>query len=145
MHGIGQNNGRGGKIMMSFEEFLIFRDVNIKNPDHERIARLFHPYLYSVTGDKRLLPDLIGQLLDIDLSDTVTRTACLNEIFDGTDDPYEDVDLYVRFQNDIRVFIYGNHRHKTNTQLGEKEYVIFLEADTLTGKIQRANKHIHIR
>lgn len=82
---------------MTFEEFLKFRDVQIKDEAHKRIAKLFFPYFYSVTGDRRLLPDIIGQLLGIDLSNTITRTACLNGIFDGNIAPYENIDLYIRY------------------------------------------------
>jgi len=53
---------------MTFEEFLVFRDVEIKNSNHERIVRLFFGYAASGTGNKRLLPDLFGQLLYDELS-----------------------------------------------------------------------------
>jgi len=122
---------------MTFEEFLEIRDVKIKNKEHERIAKLFFLYFYSVTGDKRLLPDLIGQLISIDLSSVVTKTACLNGIYDGSIAPYEDVDLYIRFENYIRVFIYGKIPENDNVILRENEHVLFVLGDSLHGKINR--------
>jgi len=89
---------------MTFEEFLEIRDVRIKNKEHERIASLFFSYFYSVTGDIRLLPDLIAQLLSIDLSRVVTKTACLNGIFDGSTAPFKDIDLYALYPNNMNLF-----------------------------------------
>lgn len=133
--------------LMTFEEFINFRDVKIKNVAHKRIAELFFPYFYSVTGDRRLLPNLIGQLLGIDLSETVTRTACLNGIFDDSVAPFENVDLYIRFENDVRVFVYGVEfiADIATPTLGENEYVLFILADCLFGKMKRNdNRYVYI-
>jgi len=69
--------------MLNFNEFLLFRDVKVKNFNHERIVALFYVYLESVTGNERLLPDTLGRILDIDLSTTLVSTACFNGIFDN--------------------------------------------------------------
>ena len=130
---------------MTFEEFLVFRDVKIKNTNHERIVRLFFGCLESVTGNKRLLPDLFGQLLNIDLSDTKVPTGCFNGIFDGTEPPYEDADFYVRFQNGIGVYVYGSIPCKELKELKNDEYVLIVLSDDLNGNIERkANRHIYI-
>jgi len=86
---------------MTYDEFLVFRDVKIKNVHHKRIVKLFFSYLESVTGNKRLLPDLIGQLFNIDLSSATVLAGCFNGISDGTKPPYDDVDFYIRLSNDI--------------------------------------------
>ena len=127
-------------MVMTFEEFLEFRDVRIKNKEHDRIARLFFSYFYSVTGDIRLLPDLIAQLLSIDLSRVVTKTACLNGIVDGSTAPFKDIDLYIRFENDIRVFVYGTIQRNDNVTLRENEFVLYILGDSLQGKINRDGK-----
>jgi hypothetical protein len=124
---------------MTFEEFLEFRDVKLKNEAHKRIAELFFQYFYSVTGDRRLLPDLIGKLIGMDLSHTVTRTACLNGIFDGSVAPYENVDLYIRFENEVRIFIYGTMPTTEVVQLRENEFVLFILADSLFGRINQTD------
>lgn len=130
---------------MTLEEFLVFRDVKIKNPNHERIVRLFFGYAASVTGNIRLLPDLLGRLLNIDLSDTTVPTGCFNDIFDGTEPPYEDVDFYVRLQNGIRVYVYGSIPYRELKKLKNNEYVLIVLSDDLNGNIERkANRHIYI-
>jgi hypothetical protein len=79
-----------------------------------------------------MLPDLIGSLLNIDLSETVTRTACFSFIEDGTVAPYENVDLYIRFDNNIRVFVYGEAPAGETAPLRENEYVLTVPADRLS-------------
>jgi hypothetical protein len=133
------------KTIRGFEEFLVLRDIKIKNPAHERIARLFYPYSYFVTGDRKLLPGLIGKLLGIDLSDTVTKTSCLNGIVDGSKDPLGDVDLYIRFENDVRIFIYGTEKPIENAALAENEYVLFVPGNNLAGKAKKiGHKRIYV-
>lgn len=106
---------------------------------------MFFPYLYLVTGDRKLLPELIGHLLGIDLSDTVTRTACLNGIFDGSMAPLENVDLYILFENNVRVFIFGEETTKDLTTLGENEYVLLVLGDCLFSKEKRnRNGYIYL-
>lgn len=109
---------------MTFEEFLVFRDVKIKNSNHERIVRLFFGYAASVTGDNRLLPNLLGQLLNIDLSETTVPTGCFNG---------------------IHVYIYGSIPYKELKELKDNEYVLIVLSDDLNGSIERkANRHIYI-
>ncbi|MFA7673697.1 MAG: hypothetical protein WCY62_07585 [Clostridia bacterium] len=130
---------------MTFEEFLVFRNVKIKNSDHERIVRLFFVYLESITGNKRLLPDLIGQLLDIDLSSTTVPSGCFNGIFDGTEPPYNDVDFYMKLSNDLKIFIYGSIRDHIEKELEDNEYVVFIITDNLSGNIiRKPNRYIYL-
>jgi len=130
---------------MTFEEFLVFRNVIIKNSDHERIVRLFFVYLESITGNKRLLPDLIGQLLDIDLSSTTVASGCFNGIFDGTEPPYNDVDFYMKLSNDLKIFIYGSRRDHIENELEDNEYVVFIITDNLSGNIiRKPNRYIYL-
>ena len=134
-----------GKGQMTFDEFLLYRDTKIKNKNHERLAKLFYVYSGSVTGNDRLYPDLISRLLDIDLSSASVKTACLNGIFDGTKPPYDDIDIYIRFNNDIRVFVYGSIPNEPLKELDEKEYVLIVLSDNLNGQIERnLNRHTYI-
>jgi hypothetical protein len=130
---------------MTFEEFLVFRNVKIKNSDHKRIVKLFYVYLQSVTGNKRLLPDLLGRILNIDLSETLVKTGCFNGIFDDTKPPYDNVDFFVRFDNDVRVYIYGSITDKEKKELNNNEYILFILSDALNGNIERnADRYIYI-
>lgn len=132
-------------FVMTLEQFIEFRNTKIRNESHKRVVELFYKYLFSVTGDRRLLPDLIGKLLSIDLSDTVTRTACFNGIFDGSIAPFADVDLYIKFENNIIVYIYGEEHTTENVKLRENEYVIFVLTDNLFGKLyQSDDRYIYI-
>ncbi|MEA5038873.1 MAG: hypothetical protein VB086_03450 [Clostridiaceae bacterium] len=129
---------------MTFEEFLAFRDVKIKNPGHERIVRLFFPYLGSVSGDDRRLPNLIGRLLGSDLSSARAETGCFNGIPDGAESPYPNVDLFMRFDNGVRVYVYGSASDRERRVLKANEYVLFVLRDDLCGgRIKReAGRHI---
>ncbi|MCL2883976.1 MAG: hypothetical protein FWF49_00640 [Oscillospiraceae bacterium] len=131
---------------MSFEEFLLFRDVKIKNAAHERIVRAFYSYLESVTGNDRLLPDLIGLLLGIDAFSFTIQTGCFNGIFDDTVPPYEDVDFYLKLSNGICLFIYGSIPSAPLVDLKDNEYVLYmLSDDAHKGTLERkANKHIYL-
>ncbi len=105
---------------------------------------MFYIYCGSVTGNNRLLPNKIGQLLDIDTSALTIPTGCFNGIFDGTEPPYEDVDMYIRFSNDIRVYIYGRIPFKLLKQLKNNEYVIFVLSNSLGDNLERNNRYIII-
>lgn len=134
-----------GDGMMTFEEFLIYRNVAVKNSDHKRIIKMFYKYSGSVSGNNRLLPDIIGRLLNIDTSSYIVSTSCFNGIFDSTEPPYEGVDLYVRFNNDIRIFIYGSIPLSPLKELKDNEYVIFILSDNINGNIERkANGYIYL-
>lgn len=129
---------------MTFEEFLAFRDVKIKNSDHERIVRLFFPYMESVTGNGRLLPDLIGLLLDIDLSSAAAKTGCFNGVSDGAEPPCNGVDLYLAFDNGIRVYVYGSIPERECRKPGDYEYVLFVLGGGINGAIQKPDTHVYI-
>ena len=122
---------------MTYNEFIATRNLKIKNAHHEKIIKLFYPFCQSVCGDATALPSLIGELLDIDLTNTHAVTGCFNGVFDGTVPPFDDVDFYLRFNNDIRVFVYGSLRGKERPKLKNNEYVLFVLGDKLTNKIER--------
>ncbi len=94
---------------MTFDEFIAFRDVKIKNAGHERIVRLFFPYLEFVSGNARLSPDLLGNIIGLDTSTTVPM-ACFNGTFDEGSSPYPDVDFYVRLDNGIQICVYQSFK-----------------------------------
>ena len=84
-------------------------------------------------------------MINIDLTSVNVKTACFNGIFDGNDPPYEDIDLYVRFQNDIFAFVYGSERQNLLREINNNEYVIFILGDSLSGEIERKeNNHIYL-
>ena len=131
---------------MTFDEFVPFRDVKIKNENHERVVKAFYHYLSSVTGNFRLLPDEIGRILNIDLSSSTIKTGCFNGVFDGTNSPYDDVDFYVKLDNGIFVFIYGRVLAEPLKKLRENEYVVFMLSNDSNGTIERNNDgHVYIR
>ena len=149
-----------GEGRMTFEEHLLYRDIKIRNEDHERIVRLFYVYAGSVTGNGRLYPDLVSRLFDVDLSDAEVRTACLNGIFDGTEPPYGNVDLYIKFSNDVRVYVYGSVPKEPSLsgtelplsgtergrELKDNEYVLVVLGSDLDGEITKtADRHVYIR
>lgn len=129
---------------MTVDEFIIFRDVKIKDDDHKRIVRIFYPYLQSVSGDKYLLPSMFGNLLGIDLADAFVTTGCFNGVNDDTPAPYGDLDFYVKLSNGIKVFVYGRNPMNLVT-LKENEFVIVVNSDTITGNIvKKENRHIYL-
>jgi bifunctional DNA-binding transcriptional regulator/antitoxin component of YhaV-PrlF toxin-antitoxin module len=131
--------------IMTFEEFLIYRDVKIKNFIHERIVKAFYVYLESVTGNSRLLPDLVGRLVDIDASSLTVQTGCFNGISDGTEPPYDDVDFYIKLSNGICLFIYGSIPSKPLIELRNNEYALFMLSNDINGSLERkANRYIYL-
>jgi len=131
---------------MTFDEFILFRNVQIKNKDHERVIKAFYVYLSSVTGNPRLLPNEIGRILNIDTSLLTIKTGCFNGIFDDTIPPYDDVDFYVKLSNGISIFIYGRIAPSHLKELGDSEYVVFVLSSDANGTIERnKNRHIYIR
>jgi len=86
-----------------------------------------------------LLPNEIGCILNIDTSSSTVKTGCFNGIFDGTDSPYDDVDFYVKLDNEIFVFIYGRIPTKPLKKLNENEYVVFMLSNASNGTIERNN------
>ena len=129
---------------MTVDEFIIFRDVKIKDGNHKRIVQLFYSYLQSVSGDKYLLPSILGKLLGVDLAGAFVTTGCFNGVNDDTPAPYGEVDFYVKLSNGIKVFVYGR-RPMNSVTLKENEFVIFVNSDTITGNIERKeNLHIYL-
>ncbi|MCL2387938.1 MAG: hypothetical protein FWC89_10390 [Defluviitaleaceae bacterium] len=130
---------------MTVDEFILFRDVLIKNDNHKRVVKAFYGYLSSVTGDSQLLIKEIGRIISVDVSALSVNKGCFNGIFDDTVPPYNDVDFYVRLSNGICVFVYGSTPQNPLKELKEHEYVVFLLSDDLHGKIERTNNYIYFR
>ena len=130
---------------MEFDEFIKLRDIKIRDNEHLRVIKCFYPYLRSVSGDEQLLPSLIGNILGVDLSNVTVETACFNGVNDGSDPPYVNVDLYIKFNNDIKVFVYGR-KLEHPYELKENEYVIFLLANEIKSNvIKTGNNYIYIK
>lgn len=119
---------------MELDKFIRERDIKIRDSEHLRVIKCFYPYLRSVSGDEYLLPSVIGRMLDIDLTDVSVDTACFNGVNDGSQPPYDNVDLYIKLNNSIKVFVYGKKQERL-TDLKENEYVIFFISNNLSGNI----------
>jgi len=130
---------------MTYDEFILFRDVKIKNPNHERVVKTFFSYLSSVSGNSRALPDLVSRILNIDTSSLTIDKGCFNGIFDSTTPPYDNVDFYIRLSNGIYLFIYGELPAKTLKTLESNEYVVFMLSDCLDGNVERIDNYIYFR
>ena len=130
---------------MIFDEFIKQKDIKIRDNEHLRVIKCFYSYLRSVSGDKQLLPSLLGNIIGIDLSNDVVNTACFNGVNDGSQPPYDNVDLYIKFNNDIKVFVCGR-KLEHPYELKENEYVIFLLANEITSNvIKTKNNNIYIK
>ena len=125
---------------MDFDTFIKLRDIKIRDADHLKVVKSFYPYLRSVSGDARLLPSALEKILDIDLTDVSVVTACFNGVNDGSKPPYDNVDLYIKLNNDIKVFVCGRNQEDI-VELKENEYVICLIADEITNDIKRKENH----
>ncbi len=119
---------------MTVEEFIKKRDISIKDNEHLRVIKCFYPYLRSVSGDKHLLPSILEKILGFELSDVSVVTSCFNGVNDGSQPPYEDVDLYIKLSNDIKIFVYGRKQAHLPT-IKENEYVIFLLSNCLSDNV----------
>lgn len=129
---------------MILEKFIKQRDMKVRNDEHLRVIKCFYLYLRSVSGDERLLPSVLEKLLGIDLTDISVITACFNGINDDSQAPYDNVDLYIKLNNDIKVFVYGRKQEHL-TELKENEYVIYLLSSDISDNItQTSNHHIFI-
>ena len=127
---------------MILEEFIKQRDIKVRNDEHLRVIKCFYPYLRSVSGDEHLLPSALEKILGIDLTDVSVVTACFNGVNDGNRPPYDNVDLYIKFNNGIKVFVYGRKQEHI-AELKEKEYVIFFLSNALSDNITYIeNNHI---
>lgn len=125
---------------MTLEEFIKLRDIKIRDSEHLRVIKYFYPYLRSVSGDKHLLPSVIGKILDIDLTDVLVVTACFNGVNDGGKPPYDNVDFYIKLNNDIKIFVYGRNQEDI-VELIENEYAIFFLSNDLMGNIMETENH----
>ena len=129
---------------MNLEEFIKQRDIKVRNDKHLRVIKCFYPYLRSVSGDEHLLPSILEKILGVYLSDVSVITACFNGVNDVSKPPYDNVDLYIKLNNEIKVFVYGRKQEHL-TDLKENEYVIFFISNDLSGNItQTENHHIFI-
>ncbi|MBR6551930.1 MAG: hypothetical protein IKT89_03715 [Clostridia bacterium] len=129
---------------MDFDTFIKLRDIKIRDAEHLKVIKCFYTYLRSVSGDERLLPSALEKMLGIDLTDISVVTSCFNGVNDGSKAPYDNVDLYIKLNNDIKVFVYGRNQEDV-VELKENEYVICLVADETTNDIKRnENHHIFI-
>ena len=130
---------------MEFDEFIMLRDIKIRDNEHLRVIKCFYPYLRSVSGDEQLLPSLIGNILGVDLSNVTVETTCFNGVNDDSNPPYVNVDLYIKFNNDIKVFVYGRKLEHLY-ELKDNEYVIFLLANEIKSNvIKTGNNYIYIK
>ena len=134
---------RGCKTM-TFDEFINYRDVKIRNQDHKRIVNIFYHYLESVSGNKKLLPDLFSKILNIDLSSTTADNGCFNSISDKIEPPYKNVDFYIKFSNNICVYIYGSKPNTEIRTLKSNEYVLFVLSDKINSIKRNNNRHYYI-
>lgn len=130
--------------MMTYDEFILFRDVKIKNANHERVVKAFFEYLSSVSGNARALPDLVGRILNIDTSSLTVDKGCFNGVFDNVIPPYDNVDFYIKLSNGICLFIYGEIPTKTLRTLKADEYVLFVLSEHLDENIERIGNYIYI-
>lgn len=132
--------------VMPFDEFLQFRNVNIRNKDHERIVRMFYPHLTSVCGVPEALSKFIGEILGIDLSDTAIVTGCFNGVLDGSTAPHGTPDLYCKWGNGIKVYVYGTLPQGNLASLKENEYVLVALSDGITSNVERtADRYVYMR
>ena len=116
---------------MDFDTFIKLRDIKIREADHLKVVKSFYPYLRSVSGDAGLLPSTLEKMLGIDLTDISVVTACFNGVNDGSKAPYDNVDLYIKLNNDIKVFVYGRNQENV-VELKENNITI---ADTESAAI----------
>lgn len=124
---------------MELYEFIKLRDIKIRNDEHLRVINCFYPFLRSISGDEHLLPSALEKILGIDFTDISVITACFNGVNDGSKPPYENVDLYIKMNNGIKVFVYGK-KQEILTDLKGNEYVIFLLSSDLSGNITHTEK-----
>lgn len=134
------------KNIMSFDEFLNFRNVKIRNKDHERIVRMFYSYLTSVCSVPEALSRLIGEIIGVDFSGASILTGCFNGKNNGIAAPYGTPDLYCKWDNGIHVHVYGTLPKSNFTALQPNEYVLFALSDQITTNVERtADHHIYMR
>ncbi len=128
---------------MELDKFIQERDIKIRDDEHLRVIKYFYPYLRSVSSDERLLPSVLEKILGVSLSDVSVITACFNGVNDGSQAPYDNVDLYIKLNNDIKVFVYGR-KPEHLAELKENEYVIFLLSKDMSVNITKTENHYMI-
>ena len=121
-------------IKFAVNEFIKHKDIEVRDNEHLRVIKCFYPYLRSVSGDEHLLPSALEKILGIDLTDVSVVTACFNGVNDGSNPPYDNVDLYIKLNNGIKVFVYGKKQERI-TDLKENDYAIFFLSNNLSGNI----------
>ena len=124
---------------MELNEFIKLKNIIVRDNEHLRVIKCFYPYLRSVSGEEHLLPSVLEKILGIDLTDVSVVTACFNGVNDGSKPPYDNVDLYIKLNNGIKVFVYGKKQERI-TDLKGNEYVIFLLSSDLSGNITHTKK-----
>jgi hypothetical protein len=130
---------------MTFEDFLKFRDVIVRNSGHERIIKMFYPYLESVSGISGLLSKTISEIIGVDFYDNM-KTGCFNGNIDGGIPPYGIPDLYCKWDNGIMVYVYSVFPECELITLQDNEYVLFVLSDGITDDIERtADRYIFMR
>ena len=120
---------------MTFDEFIRFRNVVIRNQNHERVVRMFYPYLSSVSGIPESLSKIIGTILGIDFLYPIL-TGCFNGTPDGIVAPYGIPDLYCRWENGLQVYVYGTLPKDDLIALQDNGYVLFVLSDDITKSIE---------
>ncbi len=129
---------------MELDKFIQERDIKVRDTEHLKVIKYFYPYLRSVSGDERLLPANLEKILGFSLSSVSVVTACFNGVNDNSQPPYDNVDLYIKLSNNIKVYVYGGNQ-KHLVELKENEYVICLVADEVTPTIrQNVNRYVFI-
>ena len=129
---------------MELDKFIQERDVKVRDTEHLKVIKCFYPYLRSVSGDERLLTENLEKILGISLSGVSVVTACFNGVNDNSQPPYDNVDLYIKLSNNIKVYIYGRNQEHI-VELKENEYVICLVAGAVTPTIrQNVNRYFFI-
>ena len=132
--------------ILSFDDFVKFRDVEIRNKDHERIVRMFYPYLTSVCGIPEVLSAIIGRIIGVDFTGTPIVTGCFNGINDDSVALYGNPDLYCKWDDGKRVYVYGTIVQEDLSVLKENEHVLFVLSDTITDNIKRtSDRYIYMR
>lgn len=110
---------------MTLDEFITYRNIKVKDDEHRKVIESFYPYLRSVSDDERLLPTLLEKYIGVNLSGVSVVTACFNGVNDGTIPPCDNVDLYIKLSNGVKVFVYGRETQDLK-QLNKDKFVIRL-------------------
>lgn len=110
---------------MELDKFIQERDVKVRDTEHLKVIKYFYPYLRSVSGDESLLPAKLEKILGVSLSGVSVVTACFNGVNDNSQPPYDNVDLYIKLSNNIKVYVYSRNQ-KHLVELKENQYSIFI-------------------